>query len=207
MAADSSSVVEVQQCLDRLRDGDRAALDTLIERTSNRLLRLTQKMLSDDFCRLRRWEADDDVFQNAVLRLCRTLREIVPESPCAFFRLAALQIRRELLDLIRHYYGPLGLGENQSSVGSNGADTDHNSQAEFLASSSCDADKLARWTDFHRLAGNLPEPEREVFDLLWYQEIPQKEVAALLGIDVRTVQRRWRAARLRLAAVLKAEVL
>ena len=205
MAADSSSVVEVQKCLDRLRDGDRAALDTLIERTSNRLLRLTQKMLSDDFCRLRRWEADDDVFQNAVLRLCRTLREIVPESPCAFFRLAALQIRRELLDLIRHYYGPLGLGENYSSVGSNGADTDQNSPAGFVASSSCDADKLARWTDFHRLAGNLPEPEREVFDLLWYQEIPQKEVAALLGIDVRTVQRRWRAARLRLAAVLKAE--
>src|SRR6516165_7856733 len=116
MAADSSSVVEVQQCLDRLRDGDGAALDTLIERASNRLLRLTQKMLSDDFCRLRRWEADDDVFQNAVLRLCRTLREIVPESPSAFFRLAALQIRRELLDLIRHYYGPLGLGENYSSV-------------------------------------------------------------------------------------------
>ena len=62
-----------------------------------------------------------------------------------------------------------------------------------------------RWTDFHRLAGGLPEAEREVFDLLWYQDLTQEEAAALLGVDVRTVQRRWRSARLNLAAALKGE--
>ena len=86
MAADSSSVVDVQNCLDRLRDGDPTALDALIDRARNRLLRLTQKMLTDDFRRLMRWEAADDVFQNAAVRLCRTLKDTVPDSPRAFSR-------------------------------------------------------------------------------------------------------------------------
>jgi RNA polymerase sigma-70 factor (ECF subfamily) len=205
MAVDSPSVVEVQHCLDRLRGGDAAALDTLIDRASHRLLRLTQKMLDDDFRRLRRWEAADDVYQNAAIRLCRALREAVPESPRAFFRLAALQVRRELLDLARHYFGPLGVGENYASVAPGADSTDHQGSPEAADGASHHPEKLARWTDFHRLAGELPEPEREVFDLLWYQDVPQEEAAALLGVDVRTVQRRWRAARLSLAAALNAD--
>jgi RNA polymerase sigma factor (sigma-70 family) len=205
MAADSPSVVEVQQCLNRLRAGDTAALDALIDRANSRLLRLTQKMLADDFRRLQRWEAADDVYQNAVLRLCRTLRETVPESPREFFRLAALQVRRELLDLARHYYGPLGVGENHASVAADAASTSAPGPGEAVGASTHDPGQLARWTDFHRLAGELPEAEREVFDLLWYQDMPQDEAAALLGVDVRTIQRRWRSARLSLAAALKSD--
>jgi RNA polymerase sigma factor (sigma-70 family) len=206
MAADSSSVVQLQDCLDRLRGGDAVALDALIQRAGNRLLRLTQKMLADDFRRLQRWEAADDVFQNAAVRLFRTLKEMVPDSPRAFYKLAALQIRRELLDLARHYYGPLGQGENHASVAPAGQSTNV-SEPAAVATGTSDPSQLARWTDFHRLAGQLLEPEREVFDLLWYQDMSQEEAAVLLGVDVRTVQRRWRAARLSLAAALKSEEL
>jgi DNA-directed RNA polymerase specialized sigma24 family protein len=35
--------------------------------------------------------------------------------------------------------------------------------------------------------------------------VSQEEAATLLGVDVRTVQRRWRAARLNLAAAMKSD--
>jgi DNA-directed RNA polymerase specialized sigma24 family protein len=37
---------------------------------------------------------------------------------------------------------------------------------------------------------------------LWYQGLSQGEAAALLEVDVRTVKRRWQAARLKLGRVL-----
>ena len=44
----------------------------------------------------------------------------------------------------------------------------------------------------------LPDAEREIFDLLWYQGLSQREAAALLGITERMAKRRWRAARLKI---------
>ncbi len=58
------------------------------------------------------------------------------------------------------------------------------------------------WTEFHQQVEALPEDEREVFNLLWYGELTQAEAAEILGIAVRTVIRRWQAARVRLYKVL-----
>src|SRR5205823_214429 len=58
--------------------------------------------------------------------------------------------------------------------------------------------RLAAWTELHERIGALPEPEREAFELLWYQGLTRAEVAAVLEVNERTVQRRWQAARLRL---------
>src|SRR5262249_18562388 len=137
-----------------------------------------------DFRRLHRYEDTDDVLQNALLRLLRALRDTPPESVPQFFRLAALQIRRELLDLARRYRS-----RNSPPVGE-----------EEPATTTLEPDHLARWTEFHEGAGRLPEEERAVFDLLWYQELPQAEAAALLEISVPTLKRRWLAARLQLRA-------
>jgi RNA polymerase sigma factor (sigma-70 family) len=62
---------------------------------------------------------------------------------------------------------------------------------------------LAIWTEFHAQVERLPDKEREVFDLLWYQELTQAEAAALLGVDVRTVKYRWQAARVKLHDALR----
>ena len=48
----------------------------------------------------------------------------------------------------------------------------------------------------------LPAEEREVFDLLWYEGLEQREAAACLGVPRATVQRHWLKARLRLKAIL-----
>ena len=61
---------------------------------------------------------------------------------------------------------------------------------------------MRRWTEFHEAAARLPDDLRAVFDLLWYQELSQAEAAALLGVAVPTVKRRWLKARLRVQQAL-----
>jgi RNA polymerase sigma-70 factor (ECF subfamily) len=174
----------VRHCLDRHRAGDAAARDELLARAADRLWQLARQLLRADFPRLRRWEETDDVFQNAAWRLYRALADVAPPDSLAFYRLAALQIRRELLDLARRHYGPHGPAAHHTSV-----------RTADPAADTHDPDRLADWTEFHRQVEALPDAERAVADLLWYQRLPQEEAAALLGVDVRTVQRRWQRVR------------
>ena len=68
-----------------------------------------------EYSKVKRWEQTDDVLQNAMLRLHRSLVEVKPESPRQFYGLAATQIRRELIDLARHHYSEKGIGENHET--------------------------------------------------------------------------------------------
>jgi RNA polymerase sigma-70 factor (ECF subfamily) len=169
--------------LDRIRAGDRAAADELFHHLDGRLERLARKMLRG-FPAVRRWEGTGDVLQNASLRLLRALREVRPDSTTKFFGLAALQIRRELLDLKRHYYGPEGVGTHHHSAGDAG-------RMIAPADPAPGPDELEEWCVFHRQVDGLPEEERAVVDLHFYQGLTKAEAAELLEVDVRTVQRRW----------------
>jgi RNA polymerase sigma factor (sigma-70 family) len=192
-----NQTTQIQHWVERLQRGDEAARKELLNCACQRLTELTRKMLKN-FPRVKRWEQTDDVFQNAAMRLYRTLGEVRPGDAAEFFRLAALNIRRELLDLAKHYYGPRGRGARHASVaGVSGPDV-----LAAQPSPSDDPEQLGSWTEFHRQVDNLPEEERTVFDLLWYQELPQAEAAALLGVSERTIKRRWAAARLKLHELL-----
>jgi ECF sigma factor len=116
VAETSSQTVQIQACLDRLRGGDEAAGAELLDRACERLRNLARKMLKG-YPNVRRWEQTDDVLQNAALRLHRTLRQLTVQTPGDFFRLAAVNIRRELLDLAKHYYGPQGRGARHATWG------------------------------------------------------------------------------------------
>jgi RNA polymerase sigma-70 factor (ECF subfamily) len=195
----------LQHCLDRLRAGDESARSQLLAGACARLTDLTRTMLKD-YHRLRRWEETDDVLQNALVRLHRSLQDVAPPSLCDFYRLAALQVRRELIDLARHYFGPEGRGRRHHT---NAAEDDSRltpQPAYELAASAEEPGSLAAWAEFHRQADALPEEEREVFDLVWYQGLKHTEAAALLGVSARTVKRRWQAACLRLHEALGGEL-
>lgn len=189
----------IQAALDRLHGGDVQARDVLLQCADERLTRLTRKMLRD-FPAVKRWEQTDDVLQNAAIRLYRALGAVTPPTVRDFFRLAATQIRRELLDLARHYSGPLGLGAHHASVADPSAPD--GGLPEPAAGRSADPGQLAIWTEFHRQADALPDEDREVFDLLFYQGLSQTEAAAILDVSERTVKRRWQSARLRLHEAL-----
>lgn len=195
------TTVQIQGCIDRLRGGDGAAREELIGLACERMERLTRKMLRD-YPRVHRWEQTGDVLQNATMRLYRSLEQVTPETVVDFFRLASLNIRRELLDMVKHYYGPRGVGANHGTVA--GHDTgDGTAPAVDKSDVSGEPAQLAVWTEFHEQVDKLPEDERQVVDLLFYQELTQEEAAAILKVSDRTVKRRWQAARLKLHDALQ----
>ena len=148
--------------------------------------------------RLGRWEQTDDVLQLALVRLHNSLADVQPESVEHFFSLAATQIRRTLIDLGRHHFGPLGQAANHHTDGANKSD----SQVGAIAQHSNEPESLEEWTVFHEAVEQLPADEKGTFDLLWYEGLSQNEAADLLGVNVRTVKRRWRSAKLQLQALV-----
>ena len=115
----------------------------------------------------------------------------------SFINLAAVQIRRELIDLARRYDGPEGLGRH------------HVGQGRPEGSGPAGPPDPGRPTPTTRPGWRpgpssttqieaLPDDEKEIFDLLWYQGLTQAEAAVLLGVTERVVRYRWRSARLKL---------
>lgn len=148
---------------------------------------------------VRRWAETADVYQSAMLRLVNALRAVKPKSGQDFFALATLQIRRELLDLARHYYGAEGIGANHASQAKDAEPPD---QADL----SHEPHALAQWTELHRHIDALPAEEREIVGLLFYQGLSQAEAATVLNLSLRTLQRRWHEVLMKLQRVWQGEV-
>jgi RNA polymerase sigma-70 factor (ECF subfamily) len=162
-----------------------------------RLVRLAQRMLKA-FPNVQRWAESDDVLQRASLRLLRTLEQIRPTSTRDFFNLAAVHIRRELLDLARTFHGPLGVGANHGSVPPQAA----GHPVEAAPDLRDDSEDLDRWAAFHMAVEALPIEQREVISLAFYHGWTHERIAALLQITDRTVRRYWAAACVALAQQL-----
>lgn len=185
MTSLGQTTTELQRWLDLLKSGDEQGRTKLLDRACERLRLLARRMLRG-YPQVRRWEETGDVLNAAMLRLFRALLEVRPESLRHFFNLAATEIRRELIDLAR---------KNARLEG----------QAQLKAEVPGEHDEpgtLVQWTEFHAKVEELPDEEREVFSLVWYEELTQAEVADLLKVSTRTVIRRWQNARFMLGMAL-----
>ncbi len=191
MSDGSVDTVDLRRWLDRIEAGDLAARDELLRGVGKQLERLARKMLRK-FPGVGRWADTHDVLQNAILRLLRALQEVRPANTREFYGLAATQIRRELLDLARHFYGPHGQGANHASLAPGGA------SPPGEPADKDDPDDLERWCAFHEQVEQLPAEEREVVGLIFYHGWTQAQVAELLQVAERTVRRRWDAALVKL---------
>jgi len=200
VADPSPQTLQIQGWLLRMRAGDPVAPDELLRHVGGRLQRLTRQMLKGHPA-VRRWVETGDVLQGALLRLLRAVQDVQPSSVRDFFALAAQQIRRELIDLARHYYGPRGLGANHATHAPEGSDL----QPPHEGADHSEPGGLAEWCEFHQKIEELPEEQREVVGLLFYQGLTQAEAADLLGVTVRTVQRRWHAALVELHDTMKGQ--
>ena len=70
---------------------------------------------------------------------------------------------------------------------------------QFLANDDTfDPQKLSQWTEFHEYVETLPEEDRSLFDLFWYQGLSMEQSSQLMGIPLRTLGRRWKMARVKL---------
>lgn len=165
----------------RMRQGETTAGDDLLRPAMQRLEFLARKMLRS-YPTVRRWEDESDILQQALLRFLRALEQVEPANTREFFALASTQIRRELIDLARHYQGPLGDGQNLQD---GGEDAD-----PLRGEAARSDDDLDRWVALHQAVERLPVEEREVFMLSFYHDWTQPRIAELFGVTERTV-RRW----------------
>ena len=184
---------ELTQRLILLREGSPEARERVIEHSCERLRKLTRKMLRG-FPGVGRWSETDDVLQAAMLRLHRALVTIQPATPAEFFGLAGVQIRRELLDLAKHFSGAEGLGANHH--------TDTGSIVSRKQDQPVEPANLEAWSRFHNAVSELDDDEQQVVDLLWYDGMSQPEAAESLKISLATLKRRWATARSKLGKVL-----
>lgn len=194
------SSASLQALLVRLQHGEKAARDELLARTYGRLRQLMGKMIRR-FPVVQDQAGPTDVLHETFFRLSRALEAISPKSVEEFFRLAALHMRRQLLDMARRYRRRPEGHRAPLPDQSQDSDSEHDA-AEEASQSTLDPATLERWCEFHRQVEMLPEEERSVFDLLYYHDLSQAEAAELLGVSVPTIKRRWAAARMRLAMYL-----
>jgi RNA polymerase sigma-70 factor (ECF subfamily) len=204
--SDSPTAVVIEGLIARLRRGDAAARDELLECAWRRLERLARKMLAG-FPFVRRWEETGDVLNSAGPRILRELQDKTPSSALEFFGWATTHIRHELIDLARHYRSrACPPGQFPTPPPDGGDDLGDAGRFEPPDDTTRDPIRLEAWTRFHEAVERLPDKERNVFDLLYYQGLSRAEAAELLAITVKTVRNRWIAARLQLFEELDGEM-
>jgi RNA polymerase sigma factor (sigma-70 family) len=178
---DESGSVELQGLLDRLHQGDREARRLLLERACERLRRLAGRMLHGSFPELARRHELDSVVHETWVRLLQALEKTEPPTVADFFRLTAHKFRQVLLDMAQ--------GERRRAqrevLGLSGADGA--GPAPSAAGTTHDPARLALWTEFHEKVATLGEPERAVFEMHYYLELPQAEIARVLDLHPRKV--------------------
>jgi RNA polymerase sigma-70 factor (ECF subfamily) len=194
----TDSTIAVRHWLERHKEGDDSARRELLEISMRRLRLLARKILAD-IPSVRQFEDTDDLLQNSALRLWKCLQNHQPESAIDYFRLAACLIRRELIDLSRHHFGHRAAkGHLETGLSSVSESAIQGGRQFPTNDDTSDPQKLSQWTEFHEYVEGLPEEDRSLFDLLWYQGLTMERSSELLGIPLRTLGRRWKMARVRL---------
>ncbi|HKB38469.1 MAG TPA: sigma-70 family RNA polymerase sigma factor, partial [Gemmataceae bacterium] len=176
---DEDGSVELQGLLDLLRKGDREARRLLLERACERLRQLAGRMLHGSFSELARRHELDSVVHETWVRLLQALEKTEPPTVADFFRLAAHKFRQVLLDMAQNERRRA----QREVLGLSG--TDSEGAATPTASTTSDPARLALWTEFHERVATLSEPERAVFEMHYYLELPQAEIAQVLELHPR----------------------
>jgi len=146
----------------------------------NRLHVLCSSLLFRSYPRLARPPLNlqsDELLSSVVERLIKAMREVRPPTVRQFFALANQHMRWELNDLARR------LDEQGAAV----------ELRDSLVPAPPDSSASQISPNTRRILeviGGLPEEEREVFNLVRIQGMTQAEVAAVLGVSAKTVQRR-----------------
>jgi RNA polymerase sigma factor (sigma-70 family) len=179
----------LQALLERVRQGDRAALDELLRRATARLDALARAMLRR-YPRVRQHEQTADVVQETAVGLLAVLRQLHFSSTREFYGLVAEHVRRRLLDLARRYARPVN----------DALSLDSDAAAGTLRQPE-DGD-LDRWQALHEAVAELPGDCREVFSLRFYHGWEVQAIAQLLQVSNRTVIRTWSQTLLALSARL-----
>jgi RNA polymerase sigma-70 factor (ECF subfamily) len=188
----------VQRYLDQLVElppGDAPAepvIRQLLAGAVSRLHLLCRSMLLRSYPRLAQPPLNlqaEEMLSAVTERLLKAMREARPKNVRQFFALACQHMRWELNDVARRLdkqTPPVAVRESLVAA----------------APETTGGPLSAQATRIFEAIDKLPADEREAFDLVRIQEMTQPEAAEILGVGLRTVQRRLNRALLLLAEAL-----
>jgi RNA polymerase sigma factor (sigma-70 family) len=184
----------VQRYLDALAGNQPAEpiVRALLDRAVRRLQLLCKNLLHRNYRRLTLPPLNlqpDEMLSAVVERLLKAMRSVRPQTVRQFFALVNQHMRWELNDLARR------LDEQPTFV--------ELESEKVPAPPSSGAVLTPNGRRMLQAIDQLPEDEREVFDLVRIQALTQVEVAKVLGMSSKTVQRRLNHSLLLLAKHLK----
>jgi RNA polymerase sigma factor (sigma-70 family) len=164
----------------------------MLGRSARRLERLCANLLHRHYPRLTRPPSNLETAEmvgGVVEGLLKAMNTVRPQTVRQFFALVNQHMRWQLNDLARH------LDEQPNFV---------EIRDDFLvAPASSDSAITPDGRLMLQAIGNLPEDEREAFELVRFQELTHTEVAEVLGVSTKTVQRRLNRASLLLTRELR----
>jgi RNA polymerase sigma factor (sigma-70 family) len=191
---EQKTTTAIQLYLDALGSDEPAEpiVRALLERAVRRLQLLCANLLTRKYRRLTfppLGLRPEEMLDAVVERLLKAMQSVRPQSVRQFFALANQHMRWELNDLARRLDKRVKTVELQDD--------------EALAQST--GDSLLTPDSLRMLAAidNLPEDEQEVFGLVRIQGLSQAETAELLGVSLKTVQRRLNRSLLQLSKELR----
>lgn len=187
----------IEQALQLIREKRPGAEDELLRLANERVELLSQKFLRA-FPTVAAFYETGDVRQLALMRARRTLEKVDVSDARHFYRLLAKKVRETLLDLKRQLHGPQGRATHERPLQSDADESRWFDRGPV--DETHEPGKLAQWLELHAAIEALPEPHRQMFDMLWYNELTQEEAASVLEVSVRHVRRLWRDAKLALIA-------
>jgi RNA polymerase sigma-70 factor (ECF subfamily) len=179
--SDEHTTAAVQRYLDELAQDSPAEpiVRALLERAVRRLHLLCATMLYRSYPRLTQPPLNlqaDELLSAVAERLLKALREARPRTVRQFFALANQHMRWELNDLARR------LDEQPAAV--------ELQEGLVPAPASSGSGLTADGRRMLETIGDLPDDEREAFDLVRVQGMTQAEAAQVIGVSAATVKRR-----------------
>ena len=158
---------------------DQRAFLALYERYSSRIFTLILHMVSDRMLA-------EEILQETLLRVWSRAEQYIPERGSPLIWMLAIA-RYTVLERLRF--------ESHRPILSDG--NEPTPLLENLPEPESTSEE-ARWRSLHLVIQSLPEEQRTVLEMAYYQGLSQSEIAEMLELPLGTVKTRLRAGMLRL---------